>query len=201
MTSIVRYLSHPEALIDPFVDVRRWGLSPKGQARLQRLIDSDCLAGTSRVISSDETKAIETAAPIADRLGCELETRTGMHENDRSATGFIPPDEFKRVADQFFAFPNESIRGWERAVDAQDRVCEEVDDALSNHHGGDVLLVGHGGVGTLLYCRYANKPISRAFDQPFNGCLFAFSLMDRRILHGWRPIEEMALAEEATQVR
>jgi hypothetical protein len=34
-----------------------------------------------------------------------------MHENDRSATGFLPPPEFEAVADAFFVRPLESVRG------------------------------------------------------------------------------------------
>ena len=34
----------------------------------------------------------------------------------------MPPEEFEYTADLFFAHPEESIRGWERASDAQRRV-------------------------------------------------------------------------------
>ena len=34
------------------------------------------------------------------------------------------------MADAFFAKPEESVRGWERAVDAQARVAAAVDDIL-----------------------------------------------------------------------
>ena len=50
-----------------------------------------------------------------------------MHENDRSATGFLEPSEFERVADEFFARPTVSIGGWERAIDAQKRIVGEVE--------------------------------------------------------------------------
>lgn len=32
-----------------------------------------------------------------------------MHENDRSATGFLPPPEFEAVANQFFANPHKAF--------------------------------------------------------------------------------------------
>jgi hypothetical protein len=88
-----------------------------------------------------------------------------LHENDRSATGFIPPPEFERMADAFFAHPEESVRGWERAVDAQTRIAAAVDELLDRSPQGTVAFVAHGGVGTLLLCRYlgvrsAGQPIS-----------------------------------------
>ena len=49
-------------------------------------------------------------------------THPGIGENDRSATGFLPREEFWATADLFFAHPTESIRGWERAIDAQARI-------------------------------------------------------------------------------
>ena len=47
-----------------------------------------------------------------------VEERPGIGENDRSATGFVPAEEFEALADTFFADPHTSIRGWERAIDA-----------------------------------------------------------------------------------
>lgn len=118
----VRYLTHPQVLVEPLKDVCRWSLNPVGQARVSALAAHlGFLSRTHRVISSDETKALETAEPIALALGAELEVRKRMHENDRSATGFLPPEEFEAVADRFFAEPSKSVRGWETAEDAQRR--------------------------------------------------------------------------------
>ncbi len=121
-----------------------------------------------------------------------------MGENDRSATGFLPPEEFERVADSFFAQPETSVRGWERAIDAQARIVAEARIALAEHMQGDgphgdLLLVGHGGVGTLLYCHLAAVAISRQHDQPpiGGGCYFTAPLETLIPDHGWRPMEEL----------
>lgn len=115
-----------------------------------------------------------------------------MHENDRSATGFLVPDQFEAVANQFFAQPHISVRGWERAVDAQLRIVGEVEHVLARNTPGDVLFVGHGGVGTLLYCHFSDLAIDRAHDQPAGGgCFFAFGSHGRRVLHAWRRLEEL----------
>src|SRR5215510_2869098 len=123
MTTLVRYLTHPQVQIDPHVPVPSWRLSGVGAARVQALITAGWLAGTTLVVSSAEQKALETAEPLAAALGIPLEIREEMHENDRSATGFLAPVEFASVANEFFAYPNQSIRGWERAVDAQPASC------------------------------------------------------------------------------
>ena len=191
---LVRYLTHPQVQIDPAVSVPQWGLSDIGRARTKALADSGRLQATSLIICSAEKKAIETAKIIATSLGLALHVREAMHENDRTATGFLVPPEFEAVADQFFAQPTDSIRGWERAVDAQARIVREVEAVLAapvqGPDRGDVLFVGHGAVGTLLYCHLAGVAIDRRHDQPAGGGnYFTFERDCRRVVHGWRAME------------
>lgn len=189
----IRYLSHPQVLIDPAVPVPDWGLSPLGLARTRAFARAAMLEGTRRIVSSAERKAIETAECIAGALGLAVEIREAMHENDRSATGYLPPPAFEAMADAFFASPTLSVRGWERAVDAQARIVREVEAVLAAPAQGDVLFVGHGGVGTLLLCRIEGGPIARKRDQPGGGGnLFAFDAATRIVHHAWRSMEEVA---------
>ncbi|MEM6594018.1 MAG: histidine phosphatase family protein [Pseudomonadota bacterium] len=173
--------------------IPRWSLNETGRERVAMIARSGALMGTKHVISSGETKAIETAAPLANALGLPLIIREAMHENDRSATGFLPPEEFERVADQFFARPEESVRGWETALAAQTRIVGEVRDCLNHCDEGDVLLVGHGGVGTLLFCYLSNVPISRTFDQGTGGggCYFEFTSDMTKPRDGWKALEDL----------
>lgn len=193
MTCLGRYLTHPEVIIDPDVEVTNWGLSDRGRRRIERLVASQALLGITRVVSSAERKAIETADLIAHAMGLCVEIRPRMHENDRSATGYLPKDEFEAVADRFFAEPTHSVRGWERAIDAQSRIVAEIEETLALPPAGDILYVGHGGVGTLLHCWLSGLPIDRKYDQPGGGggCMFSFSLSDRKPLGGWQLIEEI----------
>ena len=74
---------------------------------------------------------------------------------------------------------------------AQARILREVDACLSEPGQGDVLFVGHGGVGTLLFCALGGLPISRIHDQGpgGGGCWFGFDLADRKPHHGWQAME------------
>lgn len=192
MTCLVRYLTHPQVRIDPAVPVPSWGLSSVGRARTEELAETGRLAGTTQVISSGERKAVETAEIIAAKLNVALEVREAMHENDRSATGFLEPDVFEAAADEFFARPTISVRGWERAIDAQLRIVREVEQVVARDSPGDVLFVGHGAVGTLLFCHYSGFSIDRTHDQPAGGGhFFAFLKEGRRVLHSWRRFEEL----------
>lgn len=193
MARIVRYLTHPQVHIDPTRDIRSWILNDLGRGRVEALAASGALAGTRTVVSSTETKALDTATPLARAIGCEVVIREAMHENDRSSTGFLPPAEFETVADRFFAEPDTSVRGWETARAAQHRIVGEVRDCLRLHPDGDMLIVGHGGVGTLLYCHLAGLPISRTHDQGpgGGGCVFAFAEMDGPPHGPWQPMKTL----------
>jgi broad specificity phosphatase PhoE len=250
---IVRYLSHPQVLIEPTRPVDLWSLNALGQSRVAALCQAiqsgrSLLCQTRRVICSAETKALETATPIAAALGASLEVRRRMHENDRSATGYLPAAEFEAMADAFFAHPNQSQHGWETASAAQIRILDETRACLleqdnadagagfnqsagadagedgdrtagadvdrsagaaagdltgtaaelagadaggdANASARDVLIVGHGAVGTLLYTALARLPISRAHDQPAGGGHFwAFERPGNRVSCGWTPME------------
>jgi broad specificity phosphatase PhoE len=186
------YITHPQVEIDPTVPVPEWGLSDIGRARARQAAQSPWAATLQRIISSSETKAVETAEILAEVAGLAIEVVPDTHENDRSATGFLPPPEFERAADWFFAHPDRSFKGWERAVDAQARIVSAVTRILDEHDiDMPIAFVGHGGVGTLLKCHLAGGPIARDRDQPAGGGnLFAFSLADRSLTCDWTPMEE-----------
>ncbi|MBZ9662123.1 phosphoglycerate mutase family protein [Mesorhizobium sp. ESP-6-4] len=190
---IAYYITHPQVRIDANIPVPEWGLSDIGRARAVAMLDQPWIGSIGRIVSSAERKAVETAEILAKHLHLEVEVRERMHENDRSATGFLPPPEFEAVADEFFARPHDSIRGWERAIDAQQRIMGEVDAVLGTGLTGNVAFIGHGGVGTLLLLSLDGREISRIADQPAGGGnYFAYDIEARRILHGWRPIDELA---------
>ena len=192
MTTIF-YLSHPEVTIDPAVPVPEWGLSAVGRARVLAVRNAAWLGTCRRIVTSAERKAVETAGLVAEVTKAAVEVRAAMHENDRTATGFLRPAEFEEVADRFFAEPDRSVRGWERAVDAQARIVAEVEGVLAGHDPeAPLLLVGHGAVGTLLYCRLAEVAIDRRFDQQQGGSVIAIDAATRRPHFGWTPMEAVA---------
>ena len=102
ITGLLHYLSHPEVDIDPAVPVPDWRLNRRGLARVTALAARGWPWGVSRVISSAERKARETAAILASALGVSPEARHAQNEIDRSATGYVPHDRHEALAGQFF---------------------------------------------------------------------------------------------------
>ncbi len=191
---VAYFITHPDVLIDPAVPVPDWKLAPVGRARMVHALTLPWMAGVRGIWCSRERKARDAASILAGHLSLSVAELAGLGENDRSATGYLSRNEFETVADEFFARPDHSVRGWERAADAQRRIVAAVDHVLaaSAGCGGDIAIISHGGVGTLLLCHLRGDAISRAHDQPPNngGNYFAFDVAARRPRHGWRPIDE-----------
>jgi broad specificity phosphatase PhoE len=193
------FITHPNVQISAEVPVPRWPLSPRGVARMQHALQQPWVPGISAVYCSSEQKAIDGAQILADHRQLTFQPIHDLGENDRSSTGFLPPPEFEAMANRFFANPDVSVQGWERAVDAQRRVVAAVQALLAaDTSTGAIAIVSHGAVGTLLYCHLAGLPISRQWDQPPNsgGNYFHFT-MDlpngaQTVSHAWKPIDDAA---------
>ena len=192
------YISHPQVHMDPHVPVPLWGLSPEGRRRAEALARRDIVPRGAMIFSSRERKALELAEILAERAGTLVMSDHLMGENDRSATGFLPPALFEAAADRFFAEPEASMEGWERAVDAQRRIVGTIGTALASVPADvPAVFCGHGAVGTLLKCHLAGRPIARAEDQSRHGdkgggnC-FAFDLHPRQLGGEWRAMEDFA---------
>ena len=184
------YLTHPQVQIDPETPVTDWQLNAIGSARIDALAKSGVLKDIYRIISSAERKATETAVILGNALGIQVEIRADSGENDRSATGFLPGNEFEAAADTFFAVPDCSFRGWETARAAQSRIVTVYSELAALP--GNTLMVGHGAVGTLLLCQLGGWHIDRKHDQPAGGGnVFTYMQESKKLLHGWQAIEEI----------
>lgn len=164
------FLTHAEVKIRPDEPVGEWALSDVGQARHAAFASDARLARVSAIYTSAERKAREGAAPVEAARSLKARAVTALGENDRTATGFLPPDAFEVMADRFFANPDDSVRGWERARAAQARVVAAVRTLADlDDTGGDLLIVAHGAVGALLRCHLLGREITRDEDQAAGG--------------------------------
>jgi broad specificity phosphatase PhoE len=190
MSARVIFLTHAEVEIDPAVPVPEWGLSATGRQRHEAFAADERLDSVRAIYSSEERKAMEGAAAPAERLRLTPRRRADMGENDRSATGYLPPEEFWPVVDRFFAEPETSVLGWEPARAAQNRIVGAMHAAMAEAPEGDLLVVAHGGVGALLRCRLAGREITRDAGQPHpgGGCWFAFDRATMGNLTEWTAI-------------
>src|SRR5215469_16132364 len=160
--STVYFITHPDVVIDPAKPVAQWPLSQRGRMRMLKLAENQWIARVRAIYCSTEQKAMDGAAIISEALGIPYTAIPEFGENDRSATGCLSEPEFDVVVGEFFRRPEESVRGWERAVDAQRRIIAAAKAVLTTKPvAGNVAIVAHGGTGTLLLCHLAGVPINR----------------------------------------
>jgi broad specificity phosphatase PhoE len=192
MTPLVWIITHADVVIDPQVPVPDWGLNPRGAARHRALAETwnRTRPAPDAVWCSTERKARDGAAILAGAFGQTARIDADLGENDRSATGFIPEPEFSEVARQFFAHPGESIRGWERARDAQARIVAAVARVVAKSQGtGEIAIVTHGAVSTLLVCARLGHPIDETLGPGIAGGGGICAVDETGLRRGWRAIE------------
>jgi len=187
----ILFITHASVIVNPKLPVPDWGLSNNGKER--HILFNSCpeIENITAVYSSYEQKAIDGGMILSNFLGLELKKVESLKENDRSSTGFLFEEEFQITANLFFAKPNKSVRGWESAIDAQNRIVATVETIMLNDKSdGDIAIVAHGGIGTLLLCFILGKEISRQYDQPPNGGgnFFTFYKDNFEMIHDWRDI-------------
>ncbi len=195
MSRTVYFITHPNVIINADVPVTSWPLSELGRERMQMALQQPWMEEISAIYCSTEQKAVDGAEIMGSYLSLPVQRIRALGENDRSATGFLPSSEFERTADEFFANPDLSIRGWERALDAQHRIVSAIETLLiKDQSTGSIAIVSHGAVGALLYCFLKQCLIDRKWDQPGQGGgnYFRFTLEPREAQSGWQPIDSVS---------
>jgi broad specificity phosphatase PhoE len=192
MASLI-FITHPEVVIDPDQPIPEWPLNAIGRERMERFADLLVGSNVSAVYASNERKAMDGAAIVARRLGLPYRTDEDLGENDRSATGYIAPPEFWEVVDAFFARPHESIRGWEKAIDAQARIVNAVGRiGQADETSGDIVIVSHGAVGCLLTAHLQNVAIGQESRPSHSGggCYLVIDRASFTLQQNWRAMED-----------
>jgi broad specificity phosphatase PhoE len=162
MERVAYFITHPHVVISKDLPVTQWPLSALGRARMIKGLTRPWLSKITSIYCSTQQKSVDSARILAIHLSLPFVQVPELGENDRSSTGFLPPGEFDRVASEFFAKPETSVRGWERAIDAQHRNVAAVERLFEGEtSAGAIAIVSHGAVGTLLYCALAGVKIDR----------------------------------------
>src|ERR1700733_6088643 len=130
------YISHPEVVIDPAVPVPKWALTEVGRARAALLCHRKWMREVEAIYSSSERKARDLAEIISATLSIAPRYLDGLCEIDRTSTGFLEAKDHEGTANAFFAHPQVSISGWERATDAQARIAAAIGSVMDETRRG-----------------------------------------------------------------
>jgi broad specificity phosphatase PhoE len=127
-------------------------LSDDGVAQIARLPEALARFPVSRVVSSPQRRAIQTAEPVAAARGLAVEVDDRFAEYDRDLPAYIPVEQIRA----------ENPQEWERLIQGRlpsavdegafrARVLAAVDDLVATGDPEDTVAVfSHGGVINLL---------------------------------------------------
>jgi probable phosphoglycerate mutase len=122
-------------------------LSPTGQAQAAATADLLAAEPIDHIVASTMRRAIETAAPLAERIGLTIETLVDLEESDRSRTSYTPAEEMgldHPVVQQFLADPESVFDG--DYTGFRDRIQRGFDTVIANNRGRTVAVYCHGMV-------------------------------------------------------
>ena len=83
----LRFVGQPGEAADP-------ELSEIGHQQAKATADFLAAEGVDHIVASTMTRAIQTAAPLADSLGLDVEARDEFRESDHRSHVYVPADEF-----------------------------------------------------------------------------------------------------------
>jgi broad specificity phosphatase PhoE len=136
------------------VPAGQWRLSPDGVARARAFSRQLQPAGASRVFTSVEPKAVETARVLAGEWGLAVEEVAGLHEHERPQAQMLSREAFEQKIRDLFARPGELVFGAETAEQARRRFTMAV-MRLVARSSEDVVVVTHGTVLALFVAEVA----------------------------------------------
>jgi probable phosphoglycerate mutase len=122
-------------------------LTPRGKEEAQIAREALGNVPVDAVYSSDLSRAVETARPIAASHGLDLETDPDVREIDQGEWTGLPVDEIKeRWPSMWGPARHYSTRpGGESPQVVRQRALQALRRVVEAHPEGDVVIVSHGG--------------------------------------------------------
>lgn len=145
--------SLPEML--PGVPANQWRLSAEGRERCNTLSEALRPYAPDMVVSSIETKAVETGQIVAQKLSKPFRSFDGLHEHERGGVDFTSQEQFRANVQAFFQAPNELVFGRETASQTCRRFSDAIAALLSQYPDKNLAVVTHGTVITLFVAQAA----------------------------------------------
>ena len=147
-------IRHAAPQIDREQAAHTWFLSEEGRASCTSLSDVLESLGPLTFFSSHEPKARETAELTAARLGAFSTAGNNLHEHHRSGVEWMGDAAFQAALTLFFRRPQERVFGLETAEQAGSRFENAINMIVESAAPGNLAIVAHGTVITLLTARH-----------------------------------------------
>src|SRR5439155_6030786 len=134
----------------------QWQLTEEGRVRCQLLAERLLPCAPTVIVTSHEPKAIQTGERVAEILKRPVVTADNLHEHDRSnETTFHGFETFRSIIASLFEKPHALVYGKETADEAHARFAGAVRDVVKRYPDGNLVIVTHATVLTLVVSRPA----------------------------------------------
>lgn len=170
-------IRHSLSDVRPDAPPAKWTLSPEGVSRARAFARGIDLSRASRIFSSSEPKALETARVLGEVSGLPVEEVPGLHEHERPETGLVTREQFEAKVTALFSRPSEVVFGSESADAARQRFTAAVTGLVQRHHG-DIVIVTHGTVMALFVAAHTGKDAFEVWRQQQMPCAAILTLPD-----------------------
>jgi broad specificity phosphatase PhoE len=147
---------HSQTAPQPAVPASQWLLSETGRARCQLLAERLAPGSPQAIFSSQEPKALETAALISSYLRLPVQMVACLHEHLREGLPLVTQAEFQAKIECLFAHPDILVFGDETANQACQRFTQAIQALVSLHPAQNMLVVSHGTVISLFLARHCD---------------------------------------------
>lgn len=140
-----------------------FGLSERGREQVRASLQhNDLLDADTIVLSSDFSRAFESATIAADLLGCStgVETDLRLRERDFGELELGPDSAYASVWEQDKQDPDGLFRGAESANQVMARITGLILDLEQRHVNATLLLVSHGDALQILQTAFAGRNAS-----------------------------------------
>jgi broad specificity phosphatase PhoE len=137
------------------------------------------------IYSSIEPKATQVAKLVSEKYNLPWHQDKDLGEADRTATPFLPMEEYMAAVSQAYLNPDANIKGWESHHQMMKRNATVLERIKRVNVGKTVVIVGHCGSGTTDKCTI--KGIEPSFDEDpkQTGCYFIADLDTNEIVQDW----------------
>ena len=133
------------------------GLQAIGWTQAERLADWLSREHIDHIAVSPKRRAVETATPLAERLGLTPEIIHGFAEIDRSSRTYIPVEEMRRENNahwQAIVSGDWASVGYHDPAEFHREVVAARDDLLARFGDHRVVIVSHGGTINAIVSAY-----------------------------------------------
>jgi len=156
MTNSLYFLRHAETKVNLSKPARDWPITKVGASLAKELAASEKFSEIDGIIHSSEGKAKQTAEAFAEGLEVQMYQLSGLDELARNHEGKLNDEEYRERVHTTLRDPEKIVPGWESGASALKRFEDAVRKVDIMFHRKNVLIVTHGLVLTLYFCKLKN---------------------------------------------